>query len=257
MARCFPTLLFMALLATSGVQTSDCAKLNIPPESVLQKPVQRSTLSSDNEAKESNHAGTLQGSIQSSSVSSDNDEKESGEESRPSPVSTADNVEENIVRKEAPLIRDIEEKMREGRETERNLTATRDVIRREMDGGGGTGVAEGEDRDQMEKRLRELDGHIGQLHSKNKVAEEKFRKFIGSIDSGKIHDQQQAHDRLRDISHFVDTGVIGSVKGSKVAFGGVVNLYRRIKGGIRHIFHSLLGLRQPQMTAGLNLLAGI
>ncbi|KAL1420024.1 hypothetical protein MTO96_024698 [Rhipicephalus appendiculatus] len=163
-----------------------------------------------------------------------------------------------IMQKEAPLIKDVEAKIDEGKETERNLTAMREALLREISGVGGTGGASPLRRIQMKKRLRDLEQRIADLHSKNREAQKRFRGFVSAVDSGVIQDEEQARSALGRVYDFCNTAVAGAVRACRVVFEGVRSFfYDKVLGGIANVFHNLLGSKWPSLKAGVNLLAGI
>ncbi|XP_070376934.1 uncharacterized protein [Dermacentor albipictus] len=169
-----------------------------------------------------------------------------------SPIGT--NVGIKILRGEAPMIRVIEAKIHEGREMERNLTAIRIAILRELSGAKGIGVIR---RFQIRRRLRELDVRLNELHRKNQEAEQKFRAFIGGVASGKIRDRRQARSILDKIYHFCGTVVAKLVFVCRGLAGGLINLCKGIILGLANVIHGILGLKLRPLEAGVNVVAGI
>ncbi|XP_054924987.1 uncharacterized protein [Dermacentor andersoni] len=169
-----------------------------------------------------------------------------------SPIGT--NVGMQILRGEAPMIRVIETKIHEGREMERNLTAIRIAILRELSGATGIGVIR---RFQIRRRLRELDVRLNELHRKNQEAEQKFRTFIGGVASGKIRDRRQARSILDNIYHFCGTVVAKLVFICRGVAGGLINLCKGIILGLANVIHGILGLKLRPLEAGVNVVAGI
>ncbi|XP_075526357.1 uncharacterized protein LOC142558082 [Dermacentor variabilis] len=169
-----------------------------------------------------------------------------------SPIGT--NIGMQILRGEAPMIRIIETKINEGREMERNLTAIRIAILRELSDAKGIGVIR---RYQIKRRLRELDMRLNELHRKNQEAEQKFRAFIGGVASGKIRDRRQARSILDNIYHFCGTVVAKLVFVCRGLAGGLINLCKGIILGLANVIHGILGLKLRPLEAGVNVVAGI
>ncbi|KAK8780206.1 hypothetical protein V5799_018450 [Amblyomma americanum] len=159
-----------------------------------------------------------------------------------------------ILREEAPIIRNIEIAMHEGRDMERNLTAIRDAIRQELVSVKGIGHIH---RVKAKRRLRELDVRINQLRIKNDLGEKKLHTFISGIASGEIRDRRRAHGILDNIYNFYRT-VIGNlvIVCRRFAYG-VINFYKNILFGIGDAISSLLGLKRRKLEAGINIIAGI
>ncbi|XP_037273606.2 uncharacterized protein LOC119165574 [Rhipicephalus microplus] len=189
-------------------------------------------------------------------------EEKSGDETQNKPITSvkenADKNEMNIIQREAPLIKDVEAKIDEGKETERNLTAMREALLREISGVDGTGGASPLRRIQMKKRLRELEKRIADLHSKNQEAQQRFRGFVSAVDSGAIRDEEEAHSALRRVYNFCNTAVAGAVRACRGVFARVRGFfYDKVVGGIANVFHNLIGSRWQSLKAGVNLVAGI
>ncbi|KAH8031041.1 hypothetical protein HPB51_012729 [Rhipicephalus microplus] len=142
--------------------------------------------------------------------------------------------------------------------TERNLTAMREALLREISGVDGTGGASPLRRIQMKKRLRELEKRIADLHSKNQEAQQRFRGFVSAVDSGAIRDEEEAHSALRRVYNFCNTAVAGAVRACRGVFARVRGFfYDKVVGGIANVFHNLIGSRWQSLKAGVNLVAGI
>lgn len=173
---------------------------------------------------------------------------------RPGISPVGNNVATQILRGEAPIIRVIETKIHQGREVERNLTAIRSAIQGELSNAKGIGIIR---RIQIQRRLRELDIRLNQLHGKNQEAEQRFRTFIGSVASGKIHDRRQARSILDNIYHFCGTVVAKLVVVCRGLAGGVINLCKSVILGLANAIHGILGMRLRPLEAGVNVVAGI
>ncbi|KAH8031038.1 hypothetical protein HPB51_012726 [Rhipicephalus microplus] len=150
----------------------------------------------------------------------------------------SDQSTSQILREEAPVIRVIQTKIDEGREAEHNLTAIRGAILRELTNAKGVGVFR---RIGIQRRLRELDTRINQLHGKNQEAELKLRTFIGGVQSGRIRDRRQARSILDNIYHFCGTVVAKLVVLCRGLAGAVVNVYQRVILGLSNAIHGILG----------------
>ncbi|XP_037554450.1 uncharacterized protein LOC119431058 [Dermacentor silvarum] len=246
--RCFHLLLILAVLATSRSRTHSSdgrgrSKQNT--EELAQTGARDSGRRSVQDIEEN-----------------ENHKETSGEETRQKSITShrknTDDAALNIMQREAPLIRDVEAKIHEGKEAERNLTGIRDAIRREMSGVDGTDGAAHLRRLQMTKRLRELDQRIAELHAKNQEAQQRFRGFVGAIDAGDIRDENEARSALGSIYHFCGTVVAGAVRACRGVYKNVVSFFTdKVVGGIGDMFHSLLGSKWPSLKAGVNLLAGV
>ncbi|XP_075526358.1 uncharacterized protein LOC142558083 [Dermacentor variabilis] len=242
--RCFHLLVILAALAAAWGQTFDepeQGKQNIeePAETVASDPGQRSA----HDIREN-----------------ESDKERSGEETRQNSIASenTDDPRINIMQREAPLIRGIEAKIHEGKETERNLTGIRDAIRREMFGVDGAGEATHLRRIEMKKRLRELDQRIAELHAKNQEAQQRFRGFVGAVDSGDIRDENQAHSALGDIDRSSGTAVAGAARAARGVYAKVASFFRdTVVGAVGDVFHRLIGSKWQSLKAGVNLLAGI
>ncbi|XP_070376933.1 uncharacterized protein [Dermacentor albipictus] len=242
--RCFHLLVILAALAAAWGQSFDEPEqskqyIEEPAETAASDPGQRSAYDiRENESdKEISGDETRQNSIESENT---------------------DDPRINIMQREAPLIRDVEARIHEGKETERNLTGFRDAIRREMSGVGGTGEATHLRRIEMKKRLRELDQRIAELHAKNQEAQQRFRGFVGAVDSGDIRDEIQARSALDDIDRSSGTAVAGAARAAKGVFGKVASFFReKVVGAVGDAFHKLLGSKWQSLKAGVNLLAGV
>lgn len=163
-----------------------------------------------------------------------------------------------IVREEAPLIRQIEIQINEGLEAERNLTAVRAAIRRELAEAKRSGSLGGGDQlFRMERQLQQLDGRLAGLHAKNQEAEKRFRNFVGGIDSGRIRTRRQARLELGGIAQFCSQVVMHYVKACVSLCAGIVNFYKNIFVGIANVFRGILGLKLRSVQAGVNMVAGI
>ncbi|KAH8029917.1 hypothetical protein HPB51_005219 [Rhipicephalus microplus] len=159
-----------------------------------------------------------------------------------------------ILQEEAPMIREIETKMHEGREMERNLTAIRDAIRQEIVGARGIGIIR---RIKMKRQLRELEFRIRELHGKNQEGESKFRAFVSGIASGEIRDRRSARSVLYTIFNFYGTIVSKIVTICRGFAGGIINIYKRIALGVGGVIHRLLALKLRPLEAGINIISGI
>ncbi|XP_049513636.1 uncharacterized protein LOC119465970 [Dermacentor silvarum] len=159
-----------------------------------------------------------------------------------------------ILRDEAPLIREIETKMHEGREMERNLTAVRDAIRQEMVNARGIGPIR---RIKMYRKLGQLESRIKLLHGKNEEGEQRFRAFVSGVASGEISDRRSAHTILDNIFNFYGTVVEKIVVVCRSFAGGIINFYKRIFLSIGSAIHRLLSLKLRPLQAGINIIAGI
>ncbi|XP_077496104.1 uncharacterized protein LOC144107006 [Amblyomma americanum] len=161
-----------------------------------------------------------------------------------------------VVREQAPLIRQIEIQINEGLEAERNLTAVRAAIRRELAEAKKTGSVRGSFR--MERQLQQLDDRLAGLRAKNKEAEIRFRNFVGGIDSGRIRSQRQARAELGGIAQFCSQVVMKYVNVCVSLCAGIINFYKNIFVRIANIFHGILGFKKLRsVQAGVNLIAGI
>ncbi|KAL1420023.1 hypothetical protein MTO96_024697 [Rhipicephalus appendiculatus] len=130
-----------------------------------------------------------------------------------------------ILQREAPLIHEIEVKINEGLEAERNLTSVREEIRRELAEAKNSGNVGSIQRSQMESRIRQLDGLLVQLRQKNFEAQRRFLDVIGGIRTGKIRSQQRAHSLLGDIEQFYTDVVMGYVRTSLRLCMGIVKFW--------------------------------
>ncbi|XP_037530043.1 uncharacterized protein LOC119407236 [Rhipicephalus sanguineus] len=246
-ARWLHFLLTLAVLANSGAKRTDAqARSNQSTEKPADHGGRDLEQRSGNNVKE--NASRIEG--------------KSGGETQNKYIASAKedtgNAGMNIMQREAPLIKDVEAKIDEGKEMERNLTAIREALLREISGVDGTGGASPLRRIQMKKRLRELEQRIADLHSKNEEAQQRFRGFVSAIDSGEIQDEVQARSALGRIYDFCNTAVGGAVRACRVVFAGVRRFfYDKVLGGIANVFHNLLGSRWQSLKAGVNLLAGI
>lgn len=140
------------------------------------------------------------------------------------------NVGVQILRREAPLIHEIEVKVNEGLDAERNLTSVREEIRRELVEANNSGNLGSVQRSQMESRIRQLDMRLGQLRQKNLEAQRRFLDVIGSIQTGKIRSQRRAHNMLGGVAQFYVNVVMGYVRTCMSLCMGIVNFWLGLFG---------------------------
>ncbi|XP_070376932.1 uncharacterized protein [Dermacentor albipictus] len=140
-----------------------------------------------------------------------------------------------ILRQEAPLIHEIEVRMNQGLEAERNLTTVREEIRRELVEAESSGRVGDDQRAQMENRIWQLDKRLSQLRQKNLEVERRFRYVIGGIRSGTIRSPRKARSMLGGIVQFYTNVVMSYVNTSVSLAVGIVRfwtgLFGRLAGG--------------------------
>ncbi|KAH7973940.1 hypothetical protein HPB49_007520 [Dermacentor silvarum] len=163
-----------------------------------------------------------------------------------------------ILRQEAPLIHEIEMRISEGLEAERNLTSLREEIRRELaeaESSGGLGDGQ---RAQMENRIWQLDKRLGQLRQKNLEVERRFLDVIGGIRSGTIRNRWQAHNMLGGIAQFYTNVVMSYVNTSVSLAMGIVNFWTGLFGKITGMVggSSMRLFKMPRVEAGRSFVAG-
>ncbi|KAH6921628.1 hypothetical protein HPB50_003618 [Hyalomma asiaticum] len=159
-----------------------------------------------------------------------------------------------ILRDEAPMIREIETRMNEGLEMERNLTAIRDALRQEIVNAKGIGEIR---RIRLNRRLGELELRIRELHGKNQEGEARFRTFLNGVASGEIRDRRSARSVLDTIYNFYGTIVSRVIAICRSFAGGIINIYKRIFLGVGSVIHRLLALKLRPLEAGINIISGI
>ncbi|XP_077544799.1 uncharacterized protein LOC144157968 [Haemaphysalis longicornis] len=149
-----------------------------------------------------------------------------------------------ILRDEAVLITEIQKKLQRGRDTERNLTAVRDVIRKKMDEDStGSRRLGGLRRRRLETRLGRLDQLIVQLQSSNRDGEARFREFIGGVASGKIRNPNEAHSILDSLYRTLESGLMKLVKVCYSFLSGIIDTIHNLALGLGNAIHNILGLK--------------
>uniref|UniRef100_A0A6G5A7P7 Putative secreted protein n=1 Tax=Rhipicephalus microplus TaxID=6941 RepID=A0A6G5A7P7_RHIMP len=180
----------------------------------------------------SGHRGIHQGTANTFQFADDG--FEGGSETRMFQTSfTGDDEEDTgvqILRREAPLIQEIEVKINEGLEAERDLESVREEIRRELVEAKKSGKVGGIQRSQMESRIRQLDRIIGQLRQKNLEAQRRFTDVISGIKTGRIRSQRMAHGMLGGLEQFYTDVVMGYVRTSLKLCMGIVNFWLGLFG---------------------------
>ncbi|XP_075526679.1 uncharacterized protein LOC142558429 [Dermacentor variabilis] len=136
----------------------------------------------------------------------------------------------HILRQEAPLIHEIEVRMNQGLEAERNLTAVREEIRRELVEAESSGRVGDAQRAQMENRIWQLDKRLSQLRQKNLEVERRFRYVIGGIRSGTIRSRRKARSMLGGIVQFYTNVVMSYVNTSVSLAVGIVRFWTGLFG---------------------------
>lgn len=150
-----------------------------------------------------------------------------------------------IMRREAPLIHDIELKIQNGLETERNMSSVRQLIIRELAKMKQKhGLTVSIQRRQAEERLRELELRLGELQKKNREAEGRYGAFVSGVASGEIRDERQAHSMLDGIKNFCDSIVYFVVNIWTTLYAKCIETAKSVFEGLGNMFHSLLGRRQ-------------
>ncbi|KAH6921629.1 hypothetical protein HPB50_003619 [Hyalomma asiaticum] len=142
-----------------------------------------------------------------------------------------------ILRQEAPLIHEIEVKINEGLEAERNLTTVREEIRRELVEAENSGNLGNKERSQIESRIRRLDRRLGQLRQKNLEAQRRFLDVIGDIKMGEIRSQRRAHYKLGGVAQFCANVVTNYVRTCMSLCMGIVNFWVGILGKFADVVH--------------------
>ncbi|XP_077544861.1 uncharacterized protein LOC144158071 [Haemaphysalis longicornis] len=164
------------------------------------------------------------------------------------------------MRREAPLIHDIELKIQNGLETERNMSSVRQLIIRELAKMKQRhGLTVSIQRRQAEERLRELELRLGELQKnwllstcppaaslpcRNREAEGRYGAFVSGVASGEISDERQAHSMLDGIKNFCDSIVYFVVNIWTTLYAKCIETAKSVFEGLGNMFHSLLGRRQ-------------
>lgn len=162
----------------------------------------------------------------------ESDEVEPGKEAPPKSIAierkNTSDAGINTLQTESPVTRDFEAQVHEAKETERNLKASREATLPEMPRVDET---VGDTQLGLNKRLRELEHPIAGSHSENRETQERFRGFVGTINSGDTQDKKQARSTLGGINQFCSTLVAVVLRACRGVVANVTSFVFKMMGG--------------------------